>query len=203
MLKKLVSGIWFYRFAIWAFRTWAKLFLGLRITGTDNVPREGGLVVACNHFSSLDPPVVGVSVPREIHFMAKKELFANPAMAVLMHGLRTFPVDRGRNDTSSIRTAMRKLRSGLAVGIFIQGTRNAGEAAALNGAAFLAQRSGAGLLPTAVWREGRAFRVHFAEPLVLEPDLTARELTAVLTSAINAHLPADRRMGPVNVASDS
>lgn len=202
MLKRLVSGLWFYRFAVWAFRSWAKLFLGLRVTGTGNVPREGGLVVACNHFSSLDPPVVGVSVPREIHFMAKKELFENPAMAVLMHGLRTFPVDRGGSDTAAIRTAMRKLRSGLAIGIFIQGTRNAGEAAALSGAAFLAQRSGAGLLPTAVWREGRAFRVHFAEPLQLQKDQSPQELTEILTAAINEHLPADHRMGPPAVGSD-
>lgn len=194
--------MWFYRFAVWAFRSWAKLFLGLRVTGTGNVPREGGLVVACNHFSSLDPPVVGVSVPREIHFMAKKELFENPSMAVLMHGLRTFPVDRGGSDTAAIRTAMRKLRSGLAIGIFIQGTRNAGEAAALSGAAFLAQRSGAGLLPTAVWREGRAFRVHFAEPLQLQKDQSRQELTEILTAAINEHLPADHRMGPPAVGSD-
>lgn len=194
--------MWFYRFAVWAFRSWATLFLGLRVTGTGNVPRAGGLVVACNHFSSLDPPIVGVSVPREIHFMAKKELFEKPAMAVLMHGLRTFPVDRGGSDTAAIRTAMRKLRSGLAIGIFIQGTRNAGEAAALSGAAFLAQRSGAGLLPTAVWREGRAFRVHFAEPLQLQKDQSPQELTEILTAAINEHLPADHRMGPPAVGSD-
>ena len=197
MLARLVQMDWFYWFAVWAFRTYARLFFGLRVTGLDNVPASGGLVVACNHFSSFDPPVVGVSVPREIHFMAKSELFERRGTRLLMLGLRAFPVVRGGKDTSAIRNGIRKLRSGLAVGIFIQGTRNAGDREALHGAAFMALRGGAALLPTAVWREGRAFRVHFGEPLSTEgSELTPAELTASLTRAINSHLPEGRQMGP-------
>lgn len=168
MLTRLVQMDWFYWFAIRTFRTYARLFFGLRVSGLENVPPSGGLVVACNHFSSFDPPVVGVSVPREIHFMAKSELFERRGTRLLMLGLRAFPVVRGGQDTAAIRTGIRKLRSGLAVGIFIQGTRNAGDKEALNGAAFMALRGGAALLPTAVWREGRAFRVHFGEPMAIE-----------------------------------
>lgn len=195
MLTRIVEQRWFYDFARWGFRTFARLFYGLRITGTENIPATGGLVIACNHFSSLDPPVVGVSLKREIHFMAKRELFDRPASRLLMLGLRSFPVNRGGSDTGAIRAAMRRLKEGLAVGIFIQGTRNAGDVAALNGAAFMALRTGSNLQPTAVWREGRAFRVHFGVPLDLgEPGLHPDELTARLTRAINNTLPEGMRI---------
>lgn len=195
MLEKLVEQRWFYDFARWAFRSFARLFYGLKVSGHQNMPLDGGVVIACNHFSSLDPPIVGVSVPREIHFMAKQELFDRPASRLLMLGLRAFPVRRGGSDTSAIRAALRRLRDGLAVGIFIQGTRNAGDVAALDGAAFLALRSGSTLVPTAVWREGRAFRVHFGEPLDLSAaDLKPAEVTARLSEAINGFLPPAMQM---------
>lgn len=196
MLERLVQRDWFYWFAVSAFRTWARLFLGLTVKGAENVPQTGGAVIACNHFSALDPPVVGVSVPREIHFMAKRELFGKPAVRLLMLGLRAFPVNRSGSDTSAIRAALRKLRSGLAVGIFIQGTRSAGTNPALDGAAFLALRSGAALVPTAVWREGRRFIVHFGEPLDPAAEgASPGQVTAGLTRAINGLLPSGQRMG--------
>src|SRR5690625_1746360 len=196
MLERLVQRDWFYWFAVNTFRAWARLFLGLTVQGANNVPRTGGAVIACNHFSALDPPVVGVSVPREIHFMAKRELFGKPALRLLMLGLRAFPVNRSGSDTSAIRAALRKLRAGLAVGIFIQGTRSAGTNPALDGAAFLALRSGAALVPTAVWREGRKYVVSFGAPLPARShDSTAGEVTAELTAAINALLPAGQEIG--------
>ena len=195
MLTRIVQQDWFYAFAIWAFRSFARLVYGLKVTGLEHVPREGGQVVACNHFSFLDPPVVGVSMPREIHFMAKRELFERPASRLLMLGLRAFPVNREGSDTKAIRASIRRLKDGLAVGIFIQGTRNSGDVAALNGAAFLALRSGSQLLPTSVWREGRAFRVHFSEPVDLsEPGLKPKDATILLTRAINTALPAGMKI---------
>lgn len=195
MLTKLVQQRWFYNFAIWAFRTWARLFLGLRVSGTENIPARGGVVVACNHFSSLDPPIVGVSVPREIHFMAKRELFDRPVSRLLFLGLRAFPVNRGRNDTGATRTGLRKLQAGLAVGIFIQGTRSSTETAALRGAAFLALRGNAVLVPTSVWREGRAYRVHFGTPIdTAREGLSPAEVTIELVTAINSELPEEQRM---------
>lgn len=163
-LQRWVEGRWFLLLARSLFLAYAKVVLRLRVLDAGRVPREGGVVMAINHLSGLDPPVVGVSVPREIHFMAKRELFERPVSRLLMRGLRAFPVDRERNDVGAIKEAMRRLRRGLAIGIFAQGTRNAGAAEALDGAAFLAQRAGVPLQPVAVWREGGAFRVRFGEP---------------------------------------
>src|SRR5699024_12822983 len=80
------------------------------------------------------------------------------------------------HDALPICTALRKLRSGLAIGIFIQGTRSAGSNPALDGAAFLALRSGAALVPTAVWREGRKYVVSFGAPLPARSEEHTSEL---------------------------
>src|SRR5690554_5809372 len=180
VLERVFSPRWFQRFAIVVFGFYARLFRGLRVTGGELVPREGPLVVACNHFSSWDPPVVGVAIPRPLDFMAKVELFASPLGAAFMRGLGAFPVDRSRSDVGAIKEALRRLRSGRAIGVFIEGTRNAGEAEALDGAAYLALAAGAPVTPAAVWREGHAFRVAFGEPI--PPSGKGREAASNLTA---------------------
>lgn len=182
MLRRLLSGKWFFVFGRTLALIVLKIVYRLRVEGLELVPRSGGLVVASNHISTLDPPVLGVSVPREIHFMAKKELFESRWLGPIITGLRAFPIDRERNDVGAIKGALRRLRAGLAIGIFAQGTRNAGDAEALDGAAFLAQRAGVPLLPAAVWREGRRYRVRFGAPL--HPEGRSKEEIAALTDRL-------------------
>src|SRR5690606_36461367 len=109
-------------------------------------------------------------------------------------------------------------KAGRAIGIFVQGTRNAGDAAALDGASYLAQRAGVPLVPAAIWREGRAFHVAFGPPILptgrTREDATAltqqvvQEIGAMIPSA--ARVEACRRPGPgaappraVDIASPS
>lgn len=195
-LTRLLQGAWFFWFGRTAFLVYAKIFHGLTVIDAHLVPREGGLVVAANHFSSLDPPVLGVSVPREVNFMAKRELFENRYLRALLLGLRAFPVDRSRSDLGAVRHSLKLLRDGVAVGIFAQGTRNSGDKAALDGAAFLAVRAGVPLQPAAVWRQGRRYFVRFGTPM--DAAATRREeissLTSELMASINALLPGDREM---------
>lgn len=190
-LEWLLSPTWFMPFATFVVRAYATLFHGLRVSGLEHVPQGVGLVVACNHESSWDPPIVGVSINRKLEFMAKKELFAKPLSRAVMRGLRAFPVDRAGQDIGAIKEALRRLQAGRAIGIFVQGTRNAGDAAALDGAAFLAQRAGTPLLPAAIWREGRNFRVAFGPALAAagtsRADATA--LTTRVMQEINALIP--------------
>jgi len=180
VLERVFSPRWFQRFAIVVFGFYARVFRGLRVTGADLVPREGPLVVACNHFSAWDPPIVGVAIPRPLDFMAKVELFSSPLAAAFMRGLGAFPVDRSRGDVGAIKEALRRLRQGRAIGVFIQGTRNVGDAEALDGAAYLALASGAPVTPAAVWLEGRSFRVAFGEPI--RPEGKGREAVKALTA---------------------
>ncbi len=182
----------FYSFAATLVRYILVIFYGLRVYGRENVPRHGGCVVASNHFSSWDPPVVGVSTPREIHFMAKRELFEHWVLRRVLRGLRAYPVDRSRNDVGAMKESFRRLERGYAIGIFFEGTRNvSGDAEARGGAAFLAARAGAPLVPAAVWRDGRRFRVAFGPPLSASG--RSREeidrLTEELRLAVDALLP--------------
>jgi 1-acyl-sn-glycerol-3-phosphate acyltransferase len=196
-LETIVQQEWAFWFGRGCFLMYAKLFLDLRIEGQEKVPRQGGLVVVSNHFSSLDPPVMGAAMPRETNYMAKKELFERSFwFRLLILGLRAYPVDREGNATGAIKDSIRRVKERqVAIGIFIQGTRNDGDAEALDGAAFIAQRAGVPLQPAAIWREGKKFRVRFGEPIM--PKGKSREemsaLTSELMETINGLLPADKR----------
>jgi 1-acyl-sn-glycerol-3-phosphate acyltransferase len=196
-LETIVQQEWAFWFGRGCFLMYAKLFLDLRIEGQEKVPRQGGLVVVSNHFSSLDPPVMGSAMPRETNYMAKKELFEKSFwFRLLILGLRAYPVDREGNATGAIKDSIRRVKERqVAIGIFIQGTRNDGDAEALDGAAFIAQRAGVPLQPAAIWREGKKFRVRFGEPIM--PKGKSREemsaLTSELMETINGLLPADKR----------
>lgn len=178
--------MWFYYFASFVVRHYLRIFHGFHILGLENIPKEEtgglGLVVACNHMSTLDPPAIGSIFPREISFMAKKELFERQPMRWIAIMLNSFPVDRSKNDMGAIKEALRRIKNGVAVGIFIEGTRNQGSAEAMNGAAFLAQRAAVPLLPTAIWREGRAYYIRFGIPVM--PEGKSREEMQTLTEGL-------------------
>ncbi|CAN5804982.1 lysophospholipid acyltransferase family protein [soil metagenome] len=180
-----------------------RLGFGLRVEGRQNVPRTLGCIVASNHVSSWDPPVVGISAPRTIHFMAKRELFASRFVASVLRAVGAFPVDRSANDIGAVKEALRRLKAGHVVGIFFEGTRHADAKAVMGGAAFLAQRANVPIVPAAIWREGRSFRVRFGEPLVAEG--TSRDEGAAITTElavrVRAMLPEGQDERPVRTSS--
>ena len=89
-----------------------------RIIGRDRVPRDGGLLIVCNHISFADPPLLGAVVPRPVEFMTMAEMFRKPWMARLLRTAGCFPVDRSRADQGAAREAIRRLRAGRCVVIF-------------------------------------------------------------------------------------
>ena len=126
--------------------------------GLEHVPMEGPLVVASNHGSHLDPPLLGHALGRPVAFMAKAELFAIPLLGAVIRACGAYPVRRGASDREAIRTATAKLQQGWATGVFLDGTRQANGRVnnPLPGAALLAARSGAPLLPVAIVNSHRA-----------------------------------------------
>jgi 1-acyl-sn-glycerol-3-phosphate acyltransferase len=91
--------------------------------GVDRVPPEGGAVVAANHFSGIDHPLIGVLSPRPLYFLAKAELLELPALGPLLRWLGVFGVRRGESDREAVRRAREIVREGGLVCIHVEGTR--------------------------------------------------------------------------------
>ena len=129
----------------------ARTLFRFRVVGAEKVPKTGPLIVAANHISNFDPPLLGVALPRPVAYMAKKELFAMPVLKQLIPRLHAYPVDREAGGTAALRASLRLLKEGRAVGIFPEGGRNVtGTNEEKAGAAFLAAASGAPVVPAAI-----------------------------------------------------
>jgi cytidylate kinase len=114
----------YYRFGSGFVALFARLFLRIRITGRENIPLRGPLIVACNHISFWDPPLVGSLFPRVLAFLAKEELFQNKVFGALISGYNSIPIPRGPRARSALRGAEAVVDRGGAVLIFPEGTRS-------------------------------------------------------------------------------
>ncbi len=106
-----------------------KIVFGLSVKGQENIPRKGGLIIAPNHLSNWDPPVIAIStaLKREVFFLAKEELFwANKFYAWLLKKYNALPVKRYGIDKKSIKMASFLLRKGKTLIVFPEGKRNKG-----------------------------------------------------------------------------
>ncbi|MDO8683990.1 MAG: lysophospholipid acyltransferase family protein [Armatimonadota bacterium] len=95
-----------------------------RVTGKENLPRKGGVIVAPNHISYADPPVVCAALGRQVRFMAKESLFKVSILGCLIRIVGAFPVKQKSADRTALRTAVRLIEEGRIVCIFPEGTRN-------------------------------------------------------------------------------
>lgn len=150
-----------------------RIYLGLRIKGRKNVPK-GGCVICPNHCQLSDPPLAALATGHRfvIRVMAKKELFDRPYLSWVISWLGAFPVDRSGSDLSAIKTALNTVKSGNKLLIFPQGTRDAGEGETKKGAAMLAVKSRAPIVPMYIsenkqWR--CKARVIIGEPFYPDP----------------------------------
>ncbi|MBU1921487.1 1-acyl-sn-glycerol-3-phosphate acyltransferase [bacterium] len=110
----IISGL-----SRWAFR----LVVGLRTTGMEHIPRTGKVIFASNHRSNYDPPLLGGTIPREVHFFAKEELFKRPGISQFLKSLNAFPVRRGQLDRKALSTCLKILSDDGALIFFPEGTR--------------------------------------------------------------------------------
>jgi 1-acyl-sn-glycerol-3-phosphate acyltransferase len=152
----------------------------LRVKGRENVPDDGGYVLACNHLSNFDPWPLGMPLwPRRwLRFMAKAELYWWPAKYVL-DAAGAFPVHRERADVEAVQTAVRLARDGNVVVMFPEGTRRKKglvkkhQARARSGAARIALDAGVPLVPAAVAGTDRLLglgplRIAYGPPVEME-----------------------------------
>jgi 1-acyl-sn-glycerol-3-phosphate acyltransferase len=199
-----------YRFAAGLGRVYLRVFSWrrLRFEGVENVPVEGPLLVASNHVSNRDPLLFGGYFPQTLFALAKREMFANRALAWFFAGCNSIPVDRGRPDRRAVSLALTVLGRGGRLLVFVEGTRSRDGRMhrAEPGIGFLARRSGVPVLPVAVSgsdshgpRSGllrrRTILVRYGRTFTL--DVTGRRDDAVIADEIAgrvaALLPAARR----------
>ena len=168
-----------YGFAKALIRTIGAPLWRLRAYGKRNVPMTGPLIVACNHISNLDPPLLGACCPRRISYMAKRELFEIPVLGPLITAVGAYPVDREGSSRAAIKRSVEILRAGGCVGIFPEGGRTVhGDKEARTGVALLASLAKAPVTPAYIGGSARAGRlgqikVAFGKPLSLPADRKA------------------------------
>jgi 1-acyl-sn-glycerol-3-phosphate acyltransferase len=174
-----------YRLFRWLVRTLGVFFLGFGVHGEEKVPEKGPLIVVANHRRFFDPVFVSMAVPRRLRWMAKKELFAFP-FGRFFTFLGAFPVDRKGGGRSALRVALGFLAEGRTLGVFPEGTRRkeGGSLEARSGAALLAARSGAPVVPVFAGPipnlparlRGERFRVYIGDPMTIGNTAKGREV---------------------------
>lgn len=147
-----------YRLTWWFCRFIFRFVFPREIVGAENVPREGPVIIASNHQSNLDPPLLGTSFWRRTHALAKAELFKNPVQSAYIRSLNAFPVKRGAPDRQALKHCLDLLRDGEVLMVFPEGTRS--ETGELRrpepGIGLIISRSGAPVVPAFIENSGKA-----------------------------------------------
>ena len=168
-------------------RVFCKLVFFVKLVDADNIPKEGAAILAGNHTSFWDPPVLISCTKRSMRTMAKKELFSHKLLSPILKMAGAFPVDRGGNDITAIKTALKALKDGELFTIYPSGTRMKEDdgASAKAGVALIAARSGVPVIPVR-FRGGYRFfhrvTITFGKPMTIVPadgkKATSEELQA-------------------------
>jgi len=183
----------FYYFSRALVNSVIKPLYRIEVIGKENIPKSGGVLLCTNHISNLDPPVVGITCPRPVAFMAKEELFRAPLLKWILPNVLAFPVKRGLSDRGALRKGLSLLKEGHVLGLFPEGTRSkTGKVGkGLAGAGFFALRSDAFILPCAVigpYKPFKKLRVVYGKPIdfteLKKEKISVEEATAVIMDEI-------------------
>jgi 1-acyl-sn-glycerol-3-phosphate acyltransferase len=183
----------FYYFARGVVKSVLAPLYRIEVQGKEHFPKDGGVLLCSNHINNLDPPVVGISCPRPVAFMAKEELFKAPILKQILPHVHAFPVKRGMSDREALRTGMKILKENNVLGLFPEGTRSkTGKLGkGLAGAGFFAMRTDAAVVPCAIigsYKPFRKLKVIFGPPVDLEglkeEKANAEKVTEVIMAEI-------------------
>jgi 1-acyl-sn-glycerol-3-phosphate acyltransferase len=166
------------------------IMLDVQLVGRQNMPGKGPVIIASNHLSWVDVPLIPAYLKPKIVYMAKEETFKGK-LGWLVRFLGAFPVKRGEADRQSLRAAEEQLKAGRILGIFPEGTRSKihrlGQAHA--GLGMIALRSGVPVVPVAIYGSEKAFKkfrphiqMTYGEPMILAPKgkkITREDIDAV------------------------
>ena len=144
----------------------------IKRVGYENVPKDGGVIVAFNHRSNWDPVIAGVTCKRHLSFMAKEELFKNPVFGGLIKSLGAFPVHRGKGDIGAIKVALKILSENRTMLMFPEGHRikDGRKVKAKPGVAMIAHRAKVPIVPVCISGEYKwlhKITVTYGKPIYL------------------------------------
>ena len=183
------------------------LKLNLLVIGRENIPKEGPFIIASNHLSWMDVPLVPSFLKRKVVYMAKEELFYGK-VGWIVRFLGAFPVKRGEADRQSLRAADAQLKAGKIFMIFPEGTRSKIHQLGKGhvGLGMIALRAGVPVVPVAVWGSENSFKklrprvtVSYGKPMLLTPrgnKITREDIeeaTEKVMRAIAAMMPPEYR----------
>ncbi len=188
-----------YRFSQIVFRLLFYTVFRTRVYGRENIPKEGAVILAANHASNIDPPLMASLIERPVSYMAKIELFENPIFGAAIRRCHAFPVKRGASDRGAIKAAVTVLKEGHMLGLFPEGTRSkTGELQkAEAGIALIASMTGAPIVPVAILNSHRIFanggllpqlRIMYGAPISFQGDRKSKEALDAFSAEIMAHI---------------
>ena len=147
----------------------------ITVHGLENVPEDGGYILASNHIAARDVFLLGASCPRQINFIAKKELFSIPVVGAFMKAFGAIKIDRGGNDVGAIRAAINSVKDGNIVAVFPQGHRypgsNPAETPIKSGIGLIAYKSARPVIPAYIKVKKhkyclfRKIEIYFGKPI--------------------------------------
>lgn len=188
----------YYRVFRAFFRFIYSFFFRWRVIGAEHIPKEGPVILCSNHISNWDPPLLGSGIERQVHFMAKEELFRIPIVSFLITKWEAVPVKRGAGDRGAIRATLKLLEEGKIFGIFPEGKRSkTGKLGpGLTGVAMFAVKSEAAVIPVAIIGPYRLFRpvtIIYGKPIDLSAQREGKGNSETLketTELIMQHIQA-------------
>lgn len=177
----------------------ARYVFSLTVHGRENIPEEGPLIIASNHASYFDPPLVGICSDRDVYYLARKTLLDVPFLGWLLPKLNVIPVDRDGTDMSALRAVIRVIKNGDAIVVFPEGTRtrDGNLQPARPGVGMIVAKTRAPVLPVRVFGSFEAFprsghiRIHPIDVVIgkpcqlpLDTDLPPREHYQLISEKI-------------------
>lgn len=156
-----------YKIAYLIFRCTYRVFFRRKIYHADRVPVEGPLILASNHASFVDPPLVGSSLPRAINYIGRESLFRNPLIGALLRSWNSVPIDRGGVNPRGLLNIIDRLRKGGGIILFPEGTRTSDGKLqpGKSGIGLVVIKTDAPVVPVRVFGTFEAFGRHMKFPM--------------------------------------
>ena len=178
------------------------LFFRIRAWNAERVPERGGVILAANHQSFLDPPAAGMPLKRQMYFLARSSLFQGPLLTAWFRAQHVIPIARGTSDLAAVRTTVDVLRKGHGLVMFPEGTRS--EDGLVKpfqpGFAVIAARAGVPIVPVAIDGSFRAWprrqklpawgRIHVAYGELVPPPATGKDAALATTAEVRRRVLA-------------